>query len=934
MVESKNDKVERKKFPLKSTYMAIVKLPSRILSGSIIYKNIFSFFLFLLIYVLILRIFFSFLFLNIPYNIFEIGGTLPGQPFIYLQNSFISNWMMYSNYGFQGEGLIYSVWFFLLMSLFRSIAVAERAWFIFEFTVGALSSFFLFKKLSRSTILAFIFSLSFSFSPVVANMVISGAYMIYILYAFTPLLILLTLKIFESEFLLRLEYSIIFAILSAFIFEFNPGEIMWTPVFLIFYFLLIVAFSIRKRSNFISLVVSTVLLFLVFLMLTRTLSLVLAVFGGNTVAYFSSNDFGATSITQILMDLQFNFNGWLSFVYWYPALFFELLVLVVATVQHRLKMISKTVLILIFAIGIQTLIILLTWATFHFNIMSLTIIIATYLPFLGEYIPHMGYVLIVAYLIIQTGAIVGFQHQTESASIVRKPKNLRKLITTKNKVRIISIVIFVFLFATTINFQTNYPGDSSSLGMYTNSDSFMLNNAVPNNVAEISSWFVNNTALNQGYRILFFPYSMSTDNVILSDMRWTFMTNITNQASFTLYGFTHNYTEGLATFMADSGVEFIIVYFGPFLGIDNKVDYTGPPRFYGSGFSWEMTWVPAGSPAAWSEIFNSSPYFKIAGKAGNAIIYRNDLYEGSIISYSLGNITKDYFQKNAINPVYYDYSTMNLLLNTNEEKNIDNWHTYNSENNVSILRENGSEALYFPPVTNNVTYRVAYSFINLLPNSSYILSYDISGKNISGSWILIYFYDKNGNQISVFGSKDEPHTIWYGEGDVSAEDTALFTTPSNYSLAKMVALAQYGPSDHYNNSYTLFSDIKIENVTSIKPESVRYAFSQPWLVYIFQRFSGNFAIRFLTSYNPSWTLIGGNEKYASADFYSGYRNENLFWVNSNSTLINPLIYFTHQGTYTESLYEWGLEWCLMIITIPILDIYRKKESKRSLNLHR
>lgn len=879
------------------------------------------------IYFLLLRTFYSFLFINTPYNIFEIGGTLPGQPLIYLNNSFLSNWIIYSNYGSQGTGLLYSFFYFLILSAFRSISIAERAWFFIEFGMSSISSFVLFRKFSKSTLLSFLFSLSFSFSPVVANMTISGAYMIYMLYAFTPLLILLTLKIFDSSVILSIEYSIVFAILSALIFEFNPGYILWVPVFLIVYFTLITIFITRNILRFISNIISLMVLFLIFILLTRTLSTVFSVFGGHTVSYFSSTAFGASSVNQILIDLETNFNGWLSFNYWYPAIFLEILIFSVAFIQFKFKLLTAINLIAIICLGIQLGIILISWAIFHFYIISAMYFIARYFPFLGEYIPHFGYVIIVAYIIIQCSIIIGVSFSYKPYQIRLENRKIFKESITKAKLIFISILIFATSFAIPINFHTNYPSDSSSFGMYTTSNAFLENNSVPNNVQVISNWFMKNTNTGLGYRVLFFPYSMSTDNVLLSDMKWTYSTNLTNQAYPFLYPFTHNNTQALASIMADSAVEYIVVYFGPFLGIDNSYFYQGSSRFYSSGYSWELSWEPAGSPSAWAKIFNNSAFFSIAGNAGNAIIYKNNLYRGSVLSYDLGNITNNYFQAKNINTLYYNTVSMDLLIKTNSVYDLNDWITYNSPNNISITRVNGTEALNASPIDDSVSYKSAYQYINLVPNEYYLLSYKMTGTNISGSWFIISFYQKNGTQVSSFDSNQEPATVWYGNGHVAAHNTALFKTPSNYSYIKVTALVQYNQSNSNNNSFTLFSDINITDIISVKPEVVDYNFESPWNIIEKQKFVGRYMIRFLTSYNPGWTLIIGNITCSSENFNSGFREENAFWIDLNYTLTKGSLYFVPQNSYIVSMHFWEFEWAFFIALIPAIDFSRRARGK-------
>ncbi len=891
-------------------------------------NSIFTTIFFVSVYTTLLLTIYSFILNKSSYNIFEIGGTLPKQPNIYLNNSFLSSWIFYSNFGSQGSGLLYSIFYYGIVSLFHNVAIAERAWFILEFSISAISSYILALKSLNNKWVSFILSLAFSFSPVVTNMAISGAYMIYLLYAFTPLFMIIILKIIDSKFLLSLEYVILFALLSAFVFEFNPGYIMWTPVLFIIYSGLSVLLKNQTSSSLIANLAILVFFFLIMFFLTKTLNSLWDIFSGNSVSYFSTTDFGASSTNQILIDLETNFNGWLSFTYWYPAVISEFVIITFTIFQYNTNIINRSLTILSFSLGIQALLVLVTWGIFHFQIFILMRFIASYMPFLGEYIPHMGYVIVVAYLIIQSMIVLGGFNQISISRSKFTFKTKNNSIRINTKTLLISIFILLLLFITPINFHTNYPGDSSTLGMYNNSESFLINDKVPDNVNTISNWFNSNTAKNEGYRVMFFPFSMSTDNVILSSMKWTFMTNITNNAVPFLNPALSNHTKDLSDVLGESSVKYVVVYFGPFLGIDNKLFYSGPPRFYSSGYSWELSWIAAGAPYAWSHIFNSSKYFHLIANVGNALIYKNLEYKGTVFRYSIGNINESQLKSEMVNPISYNQDTLDLLFKTNLYTIISDYKSVNFSNNLVSLNLTNKTEVTANISPGNFSGLISYAYQRSSPDKYYRVSYNISGMNVNSVNLKINFYNKQGNIISCLNARNEPNIVLSTHGNFSAHNKLLFESPANTSYDEFMVDISHNGTNFRKNGYVSVSSIKIVNVSSFQPIKINYEYVHPWEIKLNGSVHGNQLIRFLTSYDPGWVYHSGNQSYNSIFIGLGYRSENAFLVNAGNTTNFDYISFTPQASYKMSLINWGMDWVISISILLPIDLYRRRISKK------
>ena len=900
-------------------------------SKKIFYISLFSFFF------LFLFIFYNFIFGGINYNIYEIAGSLPMYPNIYFKNSFLSDWELYSPFGSQGRGLLYSVFYYLIQSIFKSNYISERVWLISLLLLGTLSFSLLARRFTTNNYINLLFSLSFGFSSIVTNMVVSGAYMILTLYSSIPLLILLMMSFLDEKNILSTRFlnSLLFSIVLSISYEFNPGAIMWIPVLLvitIFIIFIISKFNVRFiiKSTFFSL-----LSLIVFLFLTNSTSILSLVIKGNTLEYFSSSDFGASSIQNILTDMTTNFNGWLSFQYWYFAIIMVSILCLLFGYFSIKKIATNLYANSIFISSvIQIVLILSIWGIFHYSIYSIEYVLAKYAPFLEEYIPHMGYVLISGFFILDSLILISYFEGGQKKFFNRTVYKQNYVIFHKKRIiYLVSIAILILCLISPINMNTNFPQHYSTIQMIYGSKTFTNDNKIPEYTGNVSNWFKENTNLQEDYRVLFFPYEVSTDNDILKDMPWTYYINITNNAYSSLNNFIiYNNSKGFSVYLAESDVEYLIINFGPYVGTDNVNNSLGNPRFQQSGYSWETAWNPLGSPSKWAKKFNSSKFFDLVGNLGNVLVYRNNLYKGDIVYYTISNTSYSYLKDNVIYPEQYNCFTSSLLVNSNVRTKIPSWIS-NSGNLTTITGNPGNQSIF---QTNKVKFEkvaTAHTVLNLYHDSYYFMKYEVNLNNSIGSWFIIYFY-QNDTLVSPFGTNTEPGVVWYAKNNLITYNTVLFKTPKIFNKVIICEIVNFNDSRQVRNSYTKFSNITINQVNSFNPKSLNYSEVNSSTYKIKSEIRNNSLIQLLTSYSNYWQLLQDNRYVSSSvSIELGYPASNYFFINKSYGNESYELFFIPQTTYSYYLLLWEIEWTSIIIGTLIMGFFnfvylRKKIDRR------
>lgn len=883
-------------------------------------------------------LFYNFIIVNKQFNIYEIAGSIPYHPYIYLRNSYLTAWELYTPFGSPGMGLIVSLFYNVLDIVIKSHLIAERVWLVGQLLLGYSSFYILSRKFGSNRFIASVFSISYTFSPVVTNMVISGAYMIMLLYETIPILIFLfsTIIDFSVPFVRRLYYSTTFALLLSVIYEFNPGAILWTPVLLLLTF---VAFFIMEKirlRNWAENVVIFVLIFVIFLILTNTIQLIIGILRGNSISYFSSNDFGAHSISDILVDMTQNFNGWLSFQYWYSSIVLLSLSVAVFAFLIKKRLIQETIIkSLIVGCFLQMFIILFIWGTFHFKVLPIEYLFAKYTPFVEEYIPHMGYVLIVGLFIVQSMLLVSAIDKINMIILFKKLRRHKvpKFSTIRNSLsaRCISILILVTCLVIPVNMHTNFPHDYSTVEMISGSAAFMNENGVPESIYKVSSWFYNNTNLSQEYRVIFFPYEVSTDNNILKEMPWTYNINLTNQAYPSLHNFIENKSSlGFATYLAESDVEFLIVYGGPTIGTDNSYYMQGEPNFIPGGYSWDTDWVPVGSAKNWTELISSSHYFSKLATIGNTVIFKNNLYVGDVIGYKIGNMSLKYVKSNLVNPRIYGIDTMDLLIKSNVFQSIPNWVS-NNVNHTKITGSAGNQTITEANYGTNIYNASASASFNLTNNTYYIMDYSFNFRNIDYGGIILYFY-YNGDKIASFVTNNEINSESIGNGTIATKNIFVFKTPVKFNKVIAYALTNFPQSNSNNSSFSRISNISIEKLYNFAPYHISYFAKSPAdLILEKDNYSGSI-INFFNEFNSGWAVYNGNEVISGSFLLNqGYTNDNYFFLSSSNKSMsgdNQLyLFYGPQSNYTDTLLLQMIEWLLISSISLVLLAYFKFKGK-------
>ena len=407
----------------------------------------------------------------------------------------------------------------------------------------------------------------------------------------------------------------------------------------------------------------------------------------------------------------------------------------------------------------EAYIILVTWSLFHFKINSFTIIIAGKLTELAAYEPFLGVTIL--FSLAMFDAIIFFSN-------LKYIKRINKIKLLDRKAMKIVLVLAIVLIFITPSFHYWRQDDVYSIYDYIENPQYVDNNyKIPGNINNISTWFYDNTNISQEYRTLLLPCAPMTDEALRSYMTWTAEPSLPDSLwSELLNNQTLEFGKGISSY----GIEYIIVYNGPYIHNDPKTSYTGKARICPSGFPWDLSYNAQGSAKNWSNIVKNDTYLSPIANIDNATIYKNNLYEGIVYAYKWN-------ENNSINNVQYSTQYNMYLYKNNSDMVNQSWHGYNFgdvRNNWTLL-QNGT--LMGGPLPKSLSYTNLYQTIDLKNDSYYELNYSISGKFLYNAYIAIRFYNSSGAVIETY----IPQTFNGNITSVSFSD--IFQTPENFTSA-------------------------------------------------------------------------------------------------------------------------------------------------------
>ena len=454
---------------------------------------------------------------------------------------------------------------------------------------------------------------------------------------------------------------------------------------------------------------------------------------------------------------------------------------------------------------------------------------------------------------------------------------------------------------------------------------------VPQNLISLSKWLEGNTNIQSGYRYLFLPSAMAT----LGSFESLFSQNAPVEITPSIYNsffyqFMNTYnTTILARYFSIIGVEYVVIYKGPYMGDDSSVSYSGSARLNPAGFQYSLTYLPIGSWQSWYSIFENKNSFSLLTNTSSFAVFVNSLYRG--IVYSLP-IAKNY----TISwPNYYKNYTPTLnytIFNGNFYENLSNempltgpWYGFNNipDENFSIRALNNNTE-YVQASTSKAGYGNIYIPLNLKPDSLYLLSYEISGVNMSNSNIYIRFYSGENGSGSMLYTFDSPPV----NGNVSGiRVNWYFKTPSNFSSVFLFPTVLKFKSGNLS-SITNFTLYPIRAYIEEKIVPVNYIFENPTQIFINQKINNNSYLLFVSNFNNGWILRHNGTISNSSEFDMGFLKVNSFKIN-NATGFGSSIYFSDQAAYSVNLViKMGIFTAISVLSIAGYLIRKVKKGER------
>ena len=504
-----------------------------------------------------------------------------------------------TNLGGQGHVLYYQIVISFVTLLLNNAAIALKVWMLSLIAIASLNSYCLFKYLLKEKKeVAYLLAIIYTFNPITAGLFFFGSINdTYTVYAFMPLLILLSLKIsqdsIKSDLLL---HSIGLGLVWTYVFYWNPEIVVDFGLFYFFYVLFSIITNFRKSSIKPYLISFSIVLTL-FLFLTGSYTTIFSIIVQGPVQAFATSSAGASTYSEIFLDLSSNFHGQLPFYYWYCML--PIFIGISIFSFYFRYLIPSRLQSAILGIQFMSLLILLIWFLFNFNITILVIPIARFLPELGALEPFFGIGLFFCAETIGLSILLSLNFKNAK---VRLPAFIRSNPRNKYLLNTMLFLLIIFLLISSIGYwrQNNTPSQIDYVGA---SSQINVNYTIPNYIESLALWMHKNTNLNSEYRIFVVPQGGLTNEAILNYMPWTSEPTLTNSYSLGMTELVgnHNFTN-LAKALGLSGVEYFIVIKGTHVISDQSNQFQGPIGFTKEGFPWQQSNSPHGSWENWTRM--------------------------------------------------------------------------------------------------------------------------------------------------------------------------------------------------------------------------------------------------------------------------------------------------------------------------------------------
>ncbi|MGC8621967.1 MAG: hypothetical protein ACP5U0_08650 [Caldisphaera sp.] len=799
-------------------------------------------------------------------------GTFP------LRNTPSLNYLIYSwmpqGFGFYGSSLPYVMFIWAYVQAFGSV-LGEHIWLLLYFIVGYASEYFLLSLTEMNSKLRVLFSLLYIFNPAFTGLFyeasINDTLTLYVLF---PALIAVALKVYSNK--INIPAILAFTALTSYAYFWNPQVVMWIlPVILVG----MVARFAKEQSfrAFVSVVISTIIFLLFFLIITGGLETFIQILlgRGNNVFIIAQS----ANPYDILNDLRDNFYGQFPLFYSYISLNWSA-ILIYFWVKFR-KALNENEAILLAVSIIETVIVNFTWLTFRSNFIYLQLLLVKYFPLVGAYEPFFAVSISFSLLISATGIILS----------KLKPVKWRKKRSLNLKNFVLAMFV-VWLLIIPLPYWRNNSVPSVVM-MPSREPLFNKYYEVPKNLILLAEWAQKNTDTSSGYRYLFLPGAIAT----LGAFEALFPQNAPLDINSNFYNaFFYQFINSknaslLAKYLSILGVEYIFIYKGPYLGDDSNVSYSGNIRLQPSGWTWALTYLPYGYWGKWYKLFtNSNDFLLVANTTGYAV-FKNKLYVGVVYSLPKGNYT-------IFNGYYLQHGKTIPLTGP--------WLGFNSILGKSFSVSSNDNVTKVFATNPYVNYGNILLQVNLKPRTYYILSYNVTGINVNNANIYIRFYsgvDGTGKILYTLGSPpvsgniNQYHVVW------------LFETPSNFSSAYLFPTVLKSNNNYSYVNFTIYPLIQLKPMTLHK---VNYTFLSPTEIKI-QGINSSYLI-FVSNYNPGWRLYVNNICLNSSNFNTGFLNVTLF--NISGSIHTAVLYFYPQTQY----YFFLIVRMIMFVFISILAI--------------
>ncbi len=850
-----------------------------------------------LVFVILILYTDEWLFSNSYFVIFELGGPIPLHSNIWLMNSYLSYFENLGVRGLYGIGWpSYLIIYLLsLTSHIGGVGIGERIWFLSDILVSIIFSYKLFDLILKNRNVSYIFALIYTFSPAVAVLTYGTSWETFLFYAFAPLVLYLLYKAFNSNKLKSWSFVLILTSVFMYVYYFDAGVIMWEGVLVFFMFIYFTFIHINKNKMLIN-SGKLGLFIILFIFFSNSIVLITSFIHGHGASAFSGTDFGATSIKDVLIDLEENFNGYWSYTYayfmWALTLFFFFLF-----VYFRKKIKMKEVMASLLSLNF---LILIVWTIFRFNIEPIAILISKYIPIVGEYSFSSIFNLISNTIIL---AAISFQLLLNYDLRNNLSKKLnRKLINKETIILIVAIVLMVLLVMTPLDYgHTEFPSD---IELHNHSQKFLNSYDVPTNITILSNWFFKNTNINSGYRTYLGPASTSTYQAIKNMMDFTSTVNLSTSAgnAISTMEYDGNLTP-LAGVLAMEGVEYFIIYRGP--NIHTNLNYTGPASFGQYGWPWQLSYAPVGSWQNWTILLNKSPAFRMVANITGSIIYKNLYYTGIAYAYNINDQNFSYIMNNSLNPLKYGFYGNDIEYLSNSQ-NITNWsfvdyNIWSINNEFHTYKIINSSSHFETSIT---------SILNVTQGSFYYFRYSIEGHNMTYNVVMIRWYSSNGTQIGTIASNDFSGNPWEGNITNFSRGAFLVHAPRNATEAYIQLVVNI-----INGTTTEFKNITVTNVITLKANRLNYTFVKPYYIEI-KNVPKNSLIVLNANYFNGWKINHNNA--VNRPFSNHIYVVNSFLYRGNFS--NITIILTTQKNYDSFLLSQWIVWIIIFLSVPIIYV--------------